>query len=139
MADNTASTTENAQDSALKQAWSSLKSGDINKWQEQGGILHSNSAINALTGIPEMGARMFRGGQGLGDAFRETFYDSVEDKIVKEGEEEIAKKVGKGMRWGKLGASVWAAGTALSAVGGAARGALTDRNGNFDIPGIPLI
>lgn len=108
--------------------------------------LHSNQAINSFTGVPEMITRMYKG-QGIGDAFLNTFYDEVKDEAVKDASGNIVKKegkavmqkVGKGFRWGKLAGSVWAAGTALSAVGGAARGALTDKNGNFDIPGIPFI
>ena len=129
----------------FRQTIDTLKGGEYKNWQAQGG-LHSNQAINTFTGIPEMASRVFAGNQGLGDAFRETFYDSVVDEVVqKDGKDVIEngvkkmQKVGKGFRWGKMAGSVWAAGTALSAVGGAARGALTDKNGNFDIPGIPFI
>ncbi len=109
--------------------------------------LHSNKAINYFTGFPEMGVRMSKD-QSLGDAFTSTFYDGVEDVEVKDAKgntkfgkdgKALTKKVGKEFRWGKLAGSVWAAGTALSVAGGAVRGALTDKNGNFDIPGIPLI
>ena len=129
---------DTAQDSALKITWNNFKNATVDEMNSMGG-LHSNQAINALTGIPEMGARMFRGGQGFGDAWRDTFTEAALDKA---GKELVDEKTGKALRktkWGKLAASTWAAGTALSAAGGAVRGALTDKNGNFDIPGIPLI
>ena len=113
------------------------------KWNEQGGILHSNQDINSFTGIPEVAARMINGGQGLSKAWRDTFTEKT-NKYINDAGEEVAKgtkgaKAVRKTRWGKLAGSVWAAGTALSAAGGAARGVLTDKNGNFDIPGIPFI
>lgn len=120
-----------------------LTVGDMDR---QGG-LHSNKAINAFSGIPEVITRAVKD-QSLGDAFTSTFYDEVSDELVKDAKgniqlgkdgKQLTKKVGKGFRWGKLAGSVWAAGTALSIGGGAIRGALTDKNGNFDLPGIPFI
>lgn len=108
--------------------------------------LHSNQAINTFTGVPEMVTRIYKG-QGIGDSFLNTFYDKVVDEgvkdaagnpVMKEGKQ-VMKKVGKGFRYGKLAGSIWAAGTAASASLGALRGGLTDKNGNFDIPGIPFI
>ncbi len=104
--------------------------------QNQG--LHSNQAINSFTGVPEMVTRMYKG-QGIGDAWKDTFTDIMKDENGKVMMDKEGKNVLRKTRWGKLAGSVWAAGTALSAVGGAARGALTDKNGNFDIPGIPFI
>lgn len=129
-----------------RQAWDALTDDNLRnmaKWNEQGGILHSNQAINSFTGIPEIAARMINGGQGLSKAWRDTFTEKT-NKYINDVGEEVAKgtpgaKAVRKTRWGKLAGSVWAAGTALSAVGGAARGALTDKNGNFDIPGIPFI
>lgn len=123
-----------------------LENLSVGQMDEQRG-LHSNKAINYFTGFPEMGVRMWKD-QSLGDAFTSTFYDEVSDEVIKDAKgveklgkdgKKLTKKVGKGFRWGKLAGSVWAAGTALSVAGGAVRGALTDKNGNFDIPGIPMI
>lgn len=101
-------------------------------WNKQGGILHSNEAINGISGVPEMAARMFNGGESLKQAWGNTFTEKVADP-------ENAGKFLRKTRWGKLAGSVWAAGTAASIGFGAVRGALTDRNGNFDVPGIPFI
>lgn len=41
--------------------------------------------------------------------------------------------------WGRAIGSTWAAGTAASVGLGAVRGAFTDTDGDFDMPGIPFI
>ena len=43
------------------------------------------------------------------------------------------------LNWSKTIGSTWAAGTAASIGFGAVKGALTDSNGDFDMPGVPFI
>ena len=129
-----------------RQAWDSLTDDNLRnmaKWNQQGGILHSNQAINTFTGVPEVIARMVNGGQGLSKAWQETFTEKT-NKYANEAGEIVEKgtpgaKAIRKTRWGKLAGSVWAAGTVASASLGALRGGLTDKNGNFDVPGIPFI
>lgn len=124
--------------------WETVKTGEgMSKWSKQGGMLHSNEPINMISGFPEMASRMFNGNQSLGQAFAGTFTEKTGKYIDDAGKEvargtEGARAVRK-TKWGKLAASTWAAGTALSTIGGAVRGAITDKNGNLDIPGIPFI
>ena len=122
----------------FKTAYNNFKNASVGQMNKMGG-LHSNEAINSFTGIPELGARIFRGNQGLEEAWKDTFTEIMKDEHGKVMMDKEGKNVLRKTRWGKLAGSVWAAGTALSAVGGAARGALTDKNSTFDIPGIPFI
>ncbi len=120
---------------SLFDGWKKMMNVTERRADKQGG-LHSNKPINAITGIPEMGVRYFKYNEGLGESFRRTFYDAVEDAVDENGN--MFRK-GKGFRWGKAIGSVWGAYTGAKLIGGALEGALTDSNGNFNVPGIPGI
>lgn len=128
--------------------WKKLVDMQVKDIDNQGG-LHTNEAINKFTGIPEMAFRMTgKNNQSLGEAFAKTFYNKAEEiaydeagEIVEKGSKNVVRTgwKGSGFRWGKAAGSAWAAYTAASTIGGAIKGALTDKNGQLDIPGIPFI
>lgn len=109
-----------------------------------GNILDSNEAINSINGFVEMGAHMYYGKQGLGDAFNNTFtqetdeFEMNDDKTIKKDKNGNAIKKRK-MKMGRLLGSAWATYTVGATAFGAVRGALSDGQGNLDIKGIPFI
>lgn len=100
-----------------------------------GTLLNSNKAINSVTGVYNMGARMLNGAT-MDNAFKGVFTDVVKDKAGKAALDESGKAVRK-LNYGKLAGGYIGAAAGARVLGGG--GVYRDNSGGTNLMGVPFV